>query len=129
MLSLAVCHKDIPWSANAFFVHDQIEQRLILLSSPATQHGQMLTANPQVAGTVSAQFNEIADIHGVQFQGIAQELRRPEASQLALHAYYERFPQARDITAPAWEIRLLHLKLTDNRLGFGTKIQWNRHDR
>lgn len=32
------------------------------------------------------------------------------------------------MSAPLWEIRLHSLKLTDNRLGFGTKIQWSQSD-
>lgn len=128
VLSLAICLDDIPWSASAFFAYDAYQQRLLILSSLDTRHGELLTLNPRVAGTVCGQFTEIAQIHGLQFYGIARRLAEPGDADAARALYYQRFPQARGFTAPAWEIRLLQLKLTDNRLGFGTKIQWSRHD-
>lgn len=128
VLSLAVCHDDIPWAASAFFAYDDADRRLLLLSSLETRHGELLASNRRVAGTIAGQFTEIAEIHGLQYYGIARLLERPQERDRALDLYYGRFPQARGFAAPAWEIRLLRLKLTDNRLGFGTKIQWSRHD-
>lgn len=128
VLSLAVSLDDIPWAASAFFAYDPEQQRLLFLSSLETRHGELLALNPRVAGTITSQFTEIAQIHGLQFYGIARRLAAPHEAEDACALYYTRFPQARGFTAPVWEIRLLQLKLTDNRLGFGTKIQWSRHD-
>lgn len=127
VLSMAVCHDDVPWSASAFFAYDDAQQRLLFLSSLDTRHGQMLSSNKKVAGTIAAQFVDIDQIHGLQFHGIAQMLQQPAENAPALQLYYQRFPQARGMNAPIWEISLQHLKLTDNRLGFGTKIQWHRN--
>ena len=41
--------------------------------------------------------------------------------------YVNRFPIARMLRAPVWEIRPDELKFTDNTLGFGTKLHWLRH--
>jgi len=128
VLSLAVCHDDMPWSASAFFAYDAAGQRLLLLSSAQTRHGQLLALNPRVAGTIADQFSEIAQIHGLQFYGLAGVLEQPAQREPALQLYLQRFPQARGFDAPVWEIRLLQLKFTDNRQGFGTKFQWHRHD-
>lgn len=71
-----------------------------------------------VAGTVNGQPKTVALIRGVQFKG---EIRRLEGeeSDLARQAYNRRFPVARMLSAPVWEIRLDEIKFTDNTLGFG----------
>ena len=73
-----------------------------------------------VAGTVNGQPKTVALIRGVQFKG---EIRRleDEESDLARQAYNRRFPVARMLSAPVWEIRLDEIKFTDNTLGFGKK--------
>ncbi len=38
-----------------------------------------------------------------------------------------RFPVARMLSAPVWEIRLDEIKFTDNTLGFGKKMIWLRN--
>jgi uncharacterized protein YhbP (UPF0306 family) len=126
VLSMSVSVDDMPWSASAFFTYDDECRRLILLSSLETRHGEILSINPRVAGTVAAQFENIDEIHGLQFYGIARLLNEPQESEHALRLYHQRFPQVIGMYAPTWEIRLQRLKLTDNRLGFGTKIQWHR---
>ena len=128
VLSLSVCHDDIPGSASAFYAFDPSKQRLIVLSALDTEHGRMMSLNPSVAGTVSGQFTDITQIHGLQFLGTARLLDSPARCEPALETYYQRFPQARGMLAPVWDIHLMQLKLTDNRLGFGTKLRWNRHD-
>lgn len=128
VLSMAISHDDMPWSANAFFAYDNALQRLLILSSQDTRHAQMLSINPRVAGTVAAQFSDISQIHGLQFYGHACVLEQPKESESALQIYYQRFPQARQMQAPIWQISLLQLKLTDNRLGFGHKTHWSKTD-
>ena len=79
-----------------------------------------------VAGTVNGQPKTVALIRGVQFKG---EIRRLEGeeSDLARQAYNRRFPVARMLSAPVWEIRLDEIKFTDNTLGFGKKMIWLRN--
>lgn len=127
VLSLAVSCDDIPWSANAFYALDEEQGRLLLMSSLDTRHGDMLSQNPQVAGSISDQFSDIGQIHGLQYSGRARHLDQPAEAAAALELYYRRFPQARGMVAPVWEIHLLHLKFTDNRAVFGAKTLWSRH--
>lgn len=128
VLSLAVCFGDVPWAANAFYAFDDAGKRLLLLGSRDTRHGEMMLANRYAAGTIAGQQRVIAEVRGLQFYGPARILEDDGERQAALDLYYRRFPEARGMVAPAWEIQLLQLKLTDNRLGFGTKILWDRHD-
>ncbi|MRW86828.1 hypothetical protein GJ698_22415 [Pseudoduganella sp. FT26W] len=128
VLSLAVSCEDLPWSSNAFYALDEEGGRLLFLGSPDTRHGAMLSRNPHVAGCVSDQFSDLTQIHGLQYAGVARRLDLPADAAAALDLYYRRFPQARGMTAPVWEIRLLHLKFTDNRVTFGAKTLWSRHE-
>jgi len=40
--------------------------------------------------------------------------------------YFSRFPVARMLSAPVWEILPDEFKFTDNTLGFGKKLHWLR---
>lgn len=126
VLSLAASCDNIPWAANAFYAFDEEKGRLLFLSALDTRHGEMLVNNPQTAGSIADQFSDITRIHGLQYSGIARHLALPAEAAAALDLYYRRYPQARGMVAPVWEIHLLHLKFTDNRVTFGAKTLWRR---
>ncbi|EDU9156541.1 YhbP family protein [Salmonella enterica subsp. enterica serovar Stanleyville] len=116
------------WCANAFYLFDAQNVALYLLTDDKTRHAQMSGACAPVAGTVNGQPKTVARIRGVQFKG---EIRRLEGqeSDAARKAYLRRFPVARVLPAPVWEIRLDEIKFTDNTLGFGKKLHWLRDSR
>ena len=80
----------------------------------------------KVAGTVNGQPKTVARIRGVQFKGEIRRLSGDEEAVMRAR-YVNRFPIARMLRAPVWEIRPDELKFTDNTLGFGTKLHWLRH--
>ncbi|MDD5509104.1 MAG: hypothetical protein PHD25_12400, partial [Bacteroidales bacterium] len=43
-------------------------------------------------------------------------------------AYLKRFPYAIATKLDLWVLELEYVKMTDNRLGFGKKIEWRRGD-
>jgi uncharacterized protein YhbP (UPF0306 family) len=65
----------------------------------------------------------IGKIRGIQFQGLVSE---PEGEDLPLakSAYLKRFPVAMLMDTHLWMVELTHIKMTDNKLGFGKKIIW-----
>ena len=109
------------WCANAFYLFDTQKVAFYILTEEKTRHAQMSGPQAAVAGTVNGQPKTVALIRGVQFKG---EIRRLEGeeSDLARKAYNRRFPVARMLSAPVWEIRLDEIKFTDNTLGFGKKM-------
>ncbi|WLI75674.1 YhbP family protein [Kosakonia sp. H02] len=113
------------WCANAFYFYDPQAVAFYVLSEESTRHAQMTGQKANVAGTVNGQPKTVALIRGIQFAG---EIRRlEEAESAALRAQYNRrFPVARALSAPMWEIRLSEIKFTDNTLGFGKKLHWRR---
>ena len=120
-----VPHEGALWCANAFYLFDAQKMAFYVLTEDKTRHAQMSGPRAPVAGTVNGQPKTVALIRGVQFKG---EIRRLEGeeSDVARKAYNRRFPVARMLPAPVWEIRLDEVKFTDNTLGFGKKMLWLR---
>ncbi|EHF0205818.1 YhbP family protein [Salmonella enterica] len=128
VVAWCVHHEGELWCANAFYLFDAQNVALYLLTDDKTRHAQMSGACAPVAGTVNGQPKTVARIRGVQFKG---EIRRLEGqeSDAVRKAYLRRFPVARVLPAPVWEIRLDEIKFTDNTLGFGKKLHWLRDSR
>ncbi|ANI81124.1 YhbP family protein [Kosakonia oryzae] len=125
VVSWCVANRGELWCANAFYVYDAQKVAFYILSEDHTRHSQMTGLQAKVAGTVNGQPKTVALIRGVQFTG---EIRRLEGeeSEAPRAQYNRRFPVARMLSAPMWEIRLHELKFTDNTLGFGKKLHWIR---
>lgn len=92
------------WCANAFYLFDAQKVAFYILTEEKTRHAQMSGPQAAIAGTVNGQPKTVALIRGVR----------------------GRFPVARMLSAPVWEIRLDEIKFTDNTLGFGKKLVWQR---
>jgi uncharacterized protein YhbP (UPF0306 family) len=125
VVSWCVAREGELWCANAFFVYDPERVAFYLLSEESTRHGQMTGKRAPVAGTVNGQPKTVALIRGVQFKGVIRLLEHEEG-EAKRAIYNRRFPVARMLSAPVWELRLDELKFTDNTLGFGKKLHWLR---
>lgn len=122
VLSLCTSDGDDLWCANCFYVFDETRMAFWLMTGPDTRHGALMLRNSRVAGTVNGQPKSVLLIKGVQYRGHG----RLAEDEQALKAYQRRFPVAKKVTAPLWEIAIEELKMTDNALGFGSKIVWQR---
>ncbi|HDG1677456.1 TPA: YhbP family protein [Kluyvera ascorbata] len=125
VVSWCVAKEGELWCANAFYVYDPQRVAFYLLSEETTRHGQMTGQQAPVAGTINGQPKTVALIRGVQFKGEIRLLSGEEAEEKRA-LYVKRFPVARMLSAPVWELRLDELKFTDNTLGFGKKLHWLR---
>jgi uncharacterized protein YhbP (UPF0306 family) len=125
VLSLCATDGEDMWSANCFYIFNETRMAFWLMTEPDTRHGQLMLANPRIAGTVNGQPKTVLLIKGVQYRGRIQ-LLSGEQETLARVAYQKRFPVAKKVSAPLWEITLDEVKMTDNALGFGKKIVWTR---
>lgn len=125
VVSWCVASEGELWCANAFFIYDPQRVAFYLLSDTTTRHGQMTGTRAPVAGTVNGQPKTVALIRGVQFKGEIRLLECKESDEKRA-LYNHRFPVARMLSAPVWEIQLDELKFTDNTLGFGKKLHWLR---
>lgn len=127
VLSLCCRDEDALWCANCFYVFDEARMAFWLMTETKTRHGMLMAQQPNVAGTVSGQTKTVMLIKGIQYRGMARMLEGEQERQ-ARAAYCRRFPMARAVSAPVWEIRVDEIKMTDNTLGFGNKNQWLRSE-
>ncbi|EOC1342483.1 YhbP family protein [Cronobacter dublinensis] len=125
VVTYCVGREDALWCANAFYVYDRERVAFYLLSDTKSRHGEMAGRQARVAGTVNGQTKTVARIRGVQFAGELRLVEAPESEALR-ERYNRRFPVARVMFSPLWEIRLDEIKFTDNTLGFGKKLAWLR---
>ena len=123
VLTIATAVENEPWCANCFYVYLEKENALVFTSDPETRHGKEFLKNKLVAGSVVLETMLVGKIRGIQFQGIISE---PEGDLPANSktAYLKRFPIAALMDTRLWIVKLTHIKMTDNRLGFGKKLIW-----
>jgi uncharacterized protein YhbP (UPF0306 family) len=123
VLTIATTLENEPWCANCFYVYLPDENSLVFTTGGETRHGKEFAENPLVAGSVVLETMVIGKIRGIQFQGIVSE---PVDDLLALakRGYLKRFPVAALMDTRLWVVKLTHIKMTDNRFGFGKKIMW-----
>lgn len=114
-----------PWCANAFYVFDEQEKGFIITSEEKTLHAHLFLENPRVAGTVVLETEQIGKIQGLQFAGTVRRCDGGLFDRCRL-LYLKRFPYAVFKGGEVWLITLDRLKYTDNRLGFGKKLLWQR---
>jgi uncharacterized protein YhbP (UPF0306 family) len=83
------------------------------------------SGNFEVSGTIALETRIVGKIRGVQFSGTMKELKGDELKS-SRSAYLRRFPIARLAELHLWALEPFYIKMTDNRLGFGTKLVWEQ---
>jgi len=125
VLTIATTVNNQPWCASCFYVYLEERNSLVFTSDSATRHGKEFLLNPLVAGSVALETRIVGRIRGIQFQGMISE-PKDELLERARTAYLKRFPVAMLMDTHLWIVDLTYIKMTDNRLGFGKKLIWNR---
>ena len=113
------------WCANAFYVFDPQEEGFIITSEEKTRHAQLFLENPAVTGSVVLETETVGKIRGLQFSGTVRRCDGGLFDRCRLK-YLKRFPYAVFKGGEVWLLRPDTMKYTDNRLGFGKKLFWQR---
>ena len=114
-----------PWCFSFFYAFNKAEGLLYYKSSEDTRHSGIIMKNPFVAGTILPDKLSLLQIKGVQFEGTVIPFEDLLAKG-AYSAYHKKFPFSIAMPGQIWTIRLEEIKYTDNSIGFGTKLKWNR---
>ena len=124
-LTIATCIDNVPFCATCFYAFSEKYNSLVFKSSRDTQHIKEALQNKFVAGTITPDKSEIGKIKGIQFSGVFIE---PTGDQLdeAKKGYYKKYPFAIAFKGELWLINLTFIKYTDNTLGFGKKLKWEK---
>lgn len=123
VLTLATVGEDgVPWCSNAFYALDAGRAQLVFASNGQTAHAAHMQADCRVAVSVVLETRIVGRVQGCQMLGTAAA-----ADDTARRIYLRRFPYAAAMTdAEIWAVSVDYAKLTDNTLGFGKKIVWQR---
>lgn len=122
LLALATSGENGPQISNLYYAYDAKKQAFIVASDAKTQHIQNVLLNKNVACSVALETSEVGKIRGIQCRAMMYEHNTKEAKRI----YFKAFAYARVMQPRLWEIKLIEVKLTDNRLGFGKKLIWKR---
>ncbi|MCC8088115.1 MAG: pyridoxamine 5'-phosphate oxidase family protein [Rikenellaceae bacterium] len=127
VMTLATSVNDRPYCANVFYAWMGSDNCFVFTSSDETRHASEAINNKHVAASVVLETSVVGKIRGVQITGI---MERPEgeAFDKAKSRYLKKFPFAAVMRLDLWVLKPEFMKLTDNRLGFGKKIIWNKEE-
>ncbi len=124
VMTLATGSGDRPWCSNAFYAYMEAQNAFVITANPNTRHGAEMEANPMVAGSIVLESRIVGNLQGVQFEALVYPAPEHPLKEEARAAYLKRFPYAVFADLDLWIVAPTHLKLTDNRLGFGKKLIW-----
>jgi uncharacterized protein len=124
IFTLATSFNDNPWCASCFYVYLEDQNLFVFTTNRDTRHGKYMLGNNQVAGNIALETRMIGKIRGIQFNGEVKILEGEEL-KIAHRSYLLRFPVAVLMDTLIWGLSPSHIKMTDNRLGFGKKLIWN----
>lgn len=122
VISLTAYSKGKLWSANLFYAHDMVNKCLWIMTSGDTEHGKLMKENWMVTGTISDQESNVLLLRGIQYIGNIEICE----DKAGLICYQKRFPVAKLHKETLWKLTFCRLKYTNNTLGFGYKLNWNK---
>jgi uncharacterized protein YhbP (UPF0306 family) len=117
------------WTAHCFYAWVPGREAFVFTTDPETRHGGEMLANPGVSGGIVLETKVIGLIRGIQFTGRSFPCHEDDAEYTSVrNAYLKRFPFAMAAKLDLWILYPDRIKMTDNRLGFGKKLEWVREE-
>ena len=112
-----------PYCCNCFYAYDAATGAFIFTSDPTTNHGRMMCENARVAASIVLETRTVGKVQGLQITGKVKQAI--DGDKLL---YLKSFPYAVVADLHLWRLEADFLKLTDNTLGFGKKLIWQRQE-
>lgn len=112
-----------PYCCNAFYAYDKASGAFIFTTDLSTHHGKMMAENERVAASILLETRTVGKIQGLQITG-----RVKPAIDGDKMRYIKDFPYAVVADLSLWRLEAEMMKFTDNRLGFGKKLIWQRSE-
>ncbi len=125
VLTLATSQNNMPYCANCFYVYLEDENAFVFTSDLKTKHIQDALKQNKVAGSVVLETKTVGKIQGIQFTGILEQAEKGINNKF-YKAYMKKYPYAVLMNTTLWILKLNFIKMTDNRLGFGKKLIWQK---
>lgn len=115
-----------PYCFSVFYVFDKVERCLYFKSSASSNHANYLLKNKKVAGSILPDKLNMLVIRGIQFTGFVRNERAIQHH--ATVEYYKKIPFALAMPGEVCALQLETIKMTDNTIGLGKKISWQREN-
>ena len=125
VLTLATSNKGLPWVAHCFYAYLEDKNVFVITSGRDTKHIQDLEDGNEVAASIVLETSVVGKIQGIQLRGRLNE-SEGEMLKAVKNAYVMRFPFAALMDTTLWVLEVEYVKMTDNRLGFGKKLIWEK---
>ena len=125
VLNFATSENDVPWCASCYFALEKDLKLLVFKTDLDSRHMKEALKQSWVAGTILPDKQKKGIVIGIQFQGKIVT-GDEEKIQKATKRYYKKFPFARAMDGEMAVVELTLVKLTDNKLGFGKRLVWER---
>lgn len=125
VLTLATTSESGPYCSNCFYAYLEDENFLVFTSDLNTRHATEALKSPWVAGSIVLETSVVGKIQGIQFNGVLTQASGVLEKKAKL-CYLKRFPMAALMETHLWILELCFIKMTDNRLGFGKKLIWEK---
>ncbi len=124
VLTLATATVDgLPYCCNLFYAYDKAAKAFVFTSDPATRHSRMMSDNAAAAASIVLETRVVGKVQGLQVTG-----RTRPATDGDRALYIKRFPYAALAGLHLWRMEAHTMKFTDNTLGFGKKLTWQRQE-
>ena len=124
-LTICTAVDNIPYCANCFYSLIKEDNFLVIKSESSTKHISDALLNDKIAGTIVPDITKTGTIKGIQFTG-KFIVPTNELLEKAKKEYYLKYPFSLVIPGDLWVIELLSIKMTDNTLGYGKKLHWQK---
>ncbi|MDR1985028.1 MAG: pyridoxamine 5'-phosphate oxidase family protein [Prevotellaceae bacterium] len=125
VLTLATFDGSMIYCSNVFYAYDIENNAFIFYSDDKTKHFGDMKKNKNIAASIVLETKIIGKIQGLQLNGIATQ-PTDEIQKRCNKIYIKRFPYALINKADLWMFELTFAKYTNNMLGFGKKIIWEK---
>ncbi len=116
-----------PWTAHVFYVCLPGQNLFVFTTETKTRHGAEMAADANVAAGIALETRTVGRLQGLQIEGTVRIAQGEELSA-ARRAYLKRFPYAIAADLSLWLLEPAMMKLTDNTLGFGKKLIWQKEN-
>ena len=125
VLTLATSVDNKAYACNCFYVYNKTDNVFICTSEQKTKHIKDVLINNYIAGSIVLETSVIRKIQGLQFNGVMHKAENDFYKKYKI-IYLKKYPFAVVKNTDIWFIKPFFLKMTDNRLGFGKKLIWNK---
>ena len=119
VFTLATAVENTPWCCSVFYAYDTHTHIFVFASDTKTKHIQHIMINPNVAAAIHLRTKTVGKIQGLQIAGVAESCKEERLKKL----YFDTFPYASAMRPQLWLLKPTLFKYTDNRLGFGKKLE------